>query len=428
MFRKQQPDVLVVGAGPVGLTAALALANRAISARIVDREWRTAGHSYALALHPRTLSLLDTLGVAEPLINASRRIDTMALYDGSSRRAEIDFSRLAAPFPFLAVLRQDLLEEQLETALGRRGIRVDWNREVSRLSPDESHVRATIEKLAPENLGYSVARTEWVVVRTSERPFSFVVGADGHASDVRRALGIAFEPVAAARHFAVFEFCTDTDLDDEVRVVLDDETTSVLWPLPEGMCRWSFELASYEVPADSRVKDRFVVELGARRFPVLDELDLSRLIAERAPWFTGNVGEVRWRMVVRFERRLAKRFGDGRMWLAGDAAHLSGPVGVQSMNVGMFEAYELATAVEGVLSGRDPASSLDSYGTHRREVWKDLLGLHGPLESGKETDPWIRRHAGRLLDVLPASEEHLAELAAQLGLSMPRTPTSVATP
>ncbi|MBF8301472.1 MAG: monooxygenase FAD-binding protein, partial [Acidobacteria bacterium] len=117
MFRHSDPEVLVVGAGPVGLVAALFLQQHGVRVEIVDTHQRTTQHSYALAIHPRTLRILDEAGLSEGLIGAGRKLTKVAYYEGRERRAEIDYSALASKHPYLLVIRQSLLERAAEEAL-----------------------------------------------------------------------------------------------------------------------------------------------------------------------------------------------------------------------------------------------------------------------------------------------------------------------
>ena len=117
MFRHADPEVLVVGAGPVGLVAALFLQQQGVRVEIVDMHQRTTQHSYALAIHPRTLRILDEAGLSEGLIGAGRKLTKVAYYEGRERRAEIDYSALASKHPYLLVIRQSLLERAPEEAL-----------------------------------------------------------------------------------------------------------------------------------------------------------------------------------------------------------------------------------------------------------------------------------------------------------------------
>ncbi|WP_456428532.1 FAD-dependent oxidoreductase [Rhodocaloribacter sp.] len=418
MFDREYPEVLVVGAGPVGQTAALTLARRGIRVAIVDREWRTGAHSYALALHPRSHALLDALGVLPGVLEQAYRVRTVGLYEGGIRRRELQISELGGDFSFISVLRQDALENLFEEALQDLGVKVRWNHQVMNLTPEGDHVTATVDHLEKSSFGYAIAHSEWIVLKSQTFDVPFVVGADGHQSFVRRTLGIDFREVAGPEYYAVFEFRTDADLGHEMRLVLEPETSSVLWPLPEGYCRWGFQLKDWEEPLPPREKDRVGVQIGRARYPELTEDQLRAFLRTRAPWFDGSIDEIRWRMVVRFDRRLAGAFGKHRIWLAGDAGHMTGPVGIQNMNVGLREAWNLANTLADVIEGKASPEKLAEYNDERLAEWRFLLGLEGGLEPGPDVEAWIRPYAGRLLSVLPASGADLAALARQLGFEV----------
>src|SRR6266542_217796 len=110
IMSERKTEVLVVGAGPTGLLTALLLAEAGIEVQIIDRKERTAAHSYACALHGKTLKLLHGLGLADSILERGRRVHTMAFYDGESRRGETRFSELGGEYPFLVVLPQSDLE------------------------------------------------------------------------------------------------------------------------------------------------------------------------------------------------------------------------------------------------------------------------------------------------------------------------------
>jgi 2-polyprenyl-6-methoxyphenol hydroxylase-like FAD-dependent oxidoreductase len=152
--------------------------------------------------------------------------------------------------------------------------------------------------------------------------------------------------------------------------------------------------------------------------PELDETVLQRFVGERAPWFRGSIDNLSWKTVVRFERRLASAWGRGRLWLTGDAAHLTGPVGIQSMNVGLAEANDLAEALARVLRERGDPQQLEKYGQRWTAEWRRLQGLEGGgLVPHPEADPWVAQHAPQLLTCLPAHGSDLSALAGQLRLS-----------
>ena len=170
MSRHPDPEVLVVGAGPVGLVAALFLQQHGVRVEIVDMQQRTTQQSYALAIHPRTLRILDEAGVSEGLIDAGRKLTKVAYYEGQERRAEIDYSALASKHPYLLVIRQSLLERAVEDALRQKKLKVRWGHQLQALTVDGATLRAEVAKLDQVASGYAVARSEWVVVRKRDDP------------------------------------------------------------------------------------------------------------------------------------------------------------------------------------------------------------------------------------------------------------------
>ncbi len=419
MFDKKKSDVLVVGAGPVGLFAALTLAKQGVSVTVVDKDWRTGAHSYALALHARSLRLLEEMGLRDEVRERAYPVCTIGLYDSATRRAEVRITAQDESQQPVMVMPQDVLEGVLERALRRAGVAVLWNHCVSRLVAGSEGVDVTIDKMSKESVGYGVAHTEWTIDQTYDARFPYVIGADGHRSMVRRSAGIEFPEVARALHYAVFECQLSEDLGHEMRLVLGPQTTDVLWPLPNNGCRWSFELLDCVVPVNTRTKNRLHIEIGGVRFPSLDESSFRALLAERAPWFDRAVQDIRWRLVVRFEQRLATSFGRGRVWLAGDAGHLAGPAGMQSMNVGLREARELAEAIADSLGRGSSSEQLEEYSRQRTREWNCLLGLEGQVTADDHVDRWVHQCGSRIVPCIPASCGELSELARQLRLRVP---------
>jgi 2-polyprenyl-6-methoxyphenol hydroxylase-like FAD-dependent oxidoreductase len=418
MFGKHKTDVLVVGAGPVGLYAALELAERGIGVEIIDGQWRTAAHSYALALHPGSLELLDGLGLAAELLEHGHRVDTVAFYDGGERRSEIKLSELPGKYPFVLVLPQQALEDALEQRLRDKHVNVHWSHRLAHLDAGGQQARAKIHKLIKEASGYAYATTGWVIDKTIDTRASFVIGADGLHSAVRRALDIDFAEMGERQFFGVFEFDAEMAAANELKVVLDEKTDNVLWPMRDNHFRWSFQLDdSWELVPQTRTKSRLIVQVGEDTFPFLSEDKLQELLTARAPWFDAEIGDITWSVAVRFEYRLAASFGRDNAWLAGDSAHVTAPVGVQSMNVGLREARDLAAAVDAVLNRNASREVLATYGRERRDEWRTLFGLDA-ARAGSGAAEWVRQRRDRIVPCIPASGDDLCRALQQIGIEL----------
>lgn len=408
-------DVLVVGAGPVGMVTAACLADRGVRVRIVEQGYRPASRSYALALHPGSLEILDQLGLVRELVDRGERVDTIAFYEREARRAQVDLARLEGKFPFVLVLAQSALEEILAKHLRARRLPVLWNRRGVDLRLGRDLATASLEKVTEESAGYVTLAVRSAVPIASEVRARFVIGADGYRSAVRRALDLDYEDAGGSQTFGVFELEAAWNAEREVRVVLDSASTNVLWPLRGERLRWSFELDGGG-PSAPRLKSRLLMQMGEEAFPFIAQELLEDLIAERAPWFTAQVRGVTWSVAVTFDRRLVPRFGRDNAWLVGDAAHLAAPVGVQSMNVGIREAHDLARRVHAILHDGAPRRLLEDYNEERLAEWRVLLGAGGRPGTTEETDDWVAANAARILSAIPASGKHLRQLAGQVGL------------
>jgi 2-polyprenyl-6-methoxyphenol hydroxylase-like FAD-dependent oxidoreductase len=272
-MREERTEVLVVGAGPVGLWSALLLAEAGVEVAIIDREQRTAARSYACALHPQTLRLFERLDLAAPLIEKGRRVPTIAFYDHESRRAEVSLAKTDKDFPFLLLLPQNAVESMLEERLKKAGVNVQWNHRLDDVQPETEGVTATVEELEGTSTGYIVPHWETVVKRRRPVRADFLVGADGHHSTVRHRLGIECQHVAGPFFFAAFEFESESQSENELRVVLDETSTNVLWKGGQSgfrSRRWTkrFAIMCCGLPKSGRrgFRPRSRASPGARRW------------------------------------------------------------------------------------------------------------------------------------------------------------------
>jgi 2-polyprenyl-6-methoxyphenol hydroxylase-like FAD-dependent oxidoreductase len=367
-------------------------------------------------LHPATLQLLDRFGLAQSALDRGNRVETVAFYDDADRKAELHLSKLDGDCPFLLILPQSALEELLEHRLRSAGVSVHWNHRFEELNQEEESVACVVEELEGTSTGYVVPHWETVVKRRAELHAQFLIGADGHNSMVRPRAGLEYKRFGQAEAFAAVEFETLEPTAPELRVVLNETCTNVLWPLAQHQCRWTFQMIRADPAGDFPEKDRWSARVSD---PTVDQRIrdyVEKIARQRAPWFTSTISKVNWCAEVSFERRIAAEFGKHRCWLVGDAAHQTGPVGVQSMNAGFAEAMGLTGALKKILREAGPMDSLKSYGVQSHKQWETLLALTGGPKPETGALAWVSQNSGRLLPCLPGYGPDLGSLAAQLGL------------
>jgi len=311
------PSVLVVGAGPVGLAAANRLARRGASVRIIDRNAARTELSKALAVNVRTLEHLERCGLSERLIAAGQRINRMRLFRGTEHLASIHLDRLPHRHNYLISLPQSETERILEEDLASLGISVERETPLTAFEADGETVRATLAPAAGEPTTVAA---------------DYLIGADGAHSTVRKALGVGFP---GGRHEFKWNLA-DVEIDGPYG---DDEVTMHLHPAHAML----------------------VIPMGRRRFRIVTTVPdaLSRLPMGRI------VGAPGWQTDFASSHRIVDSYGAGRVFLAGDAAHLHSPAGGRGMNLGIEDAT--------VLADRIVDGGLETYSDDRRRVGQSIV-------------------------------------------------------
>jgi 2-polyprenyl-6-methoxyphenol hydroxylase-like FAD-dependent oxidoreductase len=416
--RPVKTEVLVVGAGPVGLLVALLLRRQGIAVHVIDEAWRATARSYAAALHPSTLELFAELGIDISGIEATHRLSKIGFYDRDGKRAEALFDGISAEVPGPLIMPQNRLEALLEAELERCGVTVNWSHRLARLSLAGPQSEVAIDVLERTSSGYAYATTTVEIARSYVVHARYVLGADGNASVVRRQLGVKYRSVGPACEFDVFEFQSDNSTSDEMSVLFDGDTTNVLWTLPGGRQRWSFQVDAPNRPERDRVKSRLMLAIPGESTMRTSLTELSKYIEQRATWYKGQPGDIAWAGDVRFEPHLVDAFGRANVWLLGDAAHQTGPVGIQSMNVGLREAHQLATIVARASREGHSASAFADYEAARMTEWRKLLGLEPFVVARQGCDPWLSERLPKIIPCLPASGTSFSILASRLGFTV----------
>lgn len=344
-------DVLIAGAGPTGLTLAVCLERYGIRARVVDRLDGPSPLSRAIAVQARTLEVFDDLGFAETALARGMRVEAVNLVARNGRQARVSlggFAGLESHYPFILVLPQDATEALLTEQLTARGGRVEWGVEVENHRPVEG------EGAVEVSLRHQDGRQETVRAR-------WLVGCDGARSQVRKAAGIPFEGETYEDVCMLGDVRVSWPLrPGEVYLMPSKRGVMAAFPMPGGESR--FRLVTI-VPRD-------MAPPGELPTPTLEQL--QEVVSQLAP-VPLQLSEPRWTSGYRLHRRGVPRYRQGRVLLAGDAAHIHSPAGGQGMNTGIQDAYNLAWKLAFVLQGRAAAPLVDTYGAEREPVGRKLL-------------------------------------------------------
>ena len=347
-------QVLVVGAGPVGLVAACDLARRGIAVRVIDAADGSPSGSRAKGLQPRSLEVLDDLGVVGRIMASGRSRTPIRKYKAttvlgtSEVNPDAQEPSSSTPYTRTMLIPQWRVEEVLRERLGELGVIVEYGSQLVGLEQDGEFAHVTI---------HNAGGRETVSV-------PFVVGSDGASSDVRKLIGVGFLG----------------QTDETVRMLTGDVELSGLdrdfwhwWPSPDGKLLALCPLAS---------TDTFQIQIGvsADAAEEFSREEIQSLIDQRSGRTDIRVRRVVSQSVWRFNVRMVDRYRVGRVFLAGDSAHVHSPAGGLGMNTGIQDAYNLGWKIAHVLGGA-PEALLDTYEEERLPIAADILSLSSKLIS-----------------------------------------------
>lgn len=348
-------DVLIVGAGPTGLALGIDLARRGVDALVVERAERLFPGSRGKGIQPRTMEVLDDLGVLDAIRAAGDGYPVGMIWQDGRRVGEhqmFDPAEVTEDSPYNEpwMVPQWRTQEILHARLAELGAAVAFDREVVGTTQDEDGVTARFAAGASVRARY-------------------VVAADGGRSAVRRALGIGM---------------TGETVDPSPTLVADVRITGLdrdnwhLFP-PRGEGQDFLAICPLAGTEDFQV---------AARFPEGTSVDVSpdgvrKAVAARSHLAPEDVTEVRWASDFRPRAALADRFRDGRVFLAGDAAHVHSPAGGQGLNTSVQDAYNLGWKLGAVLRDGADAALLDTYEEERRPIAAAMLGLSTSVHRGQ---------------------------------------------
>lgn len=346
MEAKIRTDVVIVGAGPTGLSLACQFIRYGVDFVILEKREGVTPYSKAIGVHARTLEIYEQLGLARAAVERGTVAGRARLLAGGELRGEFDLSHIGeglSPYPYVLMLEQSKNEQLLYDYLLSRQRDVLWKTELESFSQTATGVAARVKR--------ADGASQIIEAR-------YLVGCDGAKSPVRHALGLSFEGSTFERTFYVADAqvrwkCSH----DAVTVSLSKETFVVFFPL-KGENRY-------------RIVGVFPEEFAKDEGDVLYE-EIEARIKEEAG-LDLDVHAVEWFSTYKVHTRHVSRFSEGRCFLAGDAAHIHSPAGAQGMNTGIQDSYNLAWKMALVLKGLAGAQLLDTYNEERLENAKNLL-------------------------------------------------------
>ncbi|WP_328395512.1 FAD-dependent oxidoreductase [Nocardia sp. NBC_00416] len=334
-------DVLIIGAGPVGLTAAVVLTQLGHDVVIVDSQAEGANTSRAAVVHSHTLELLEPYGVTPALVGRGLHTPDFTIRDRDQVLVAVPFDKLPTDYPYTLMISQADTEKFILQRLTELGVAVRRPVTVTTVVQDAELVTATLSD------------GEQIRAR-------YLIGADGLHSVVREQAGIGFTGGSYAESFSLADIRVSGGVpEDEVILYFSPAGLVVVAPLPDGMYR--IVATVDEAPHEP------------------DIAFLQKLLDERGPQaHPAVVEEVVWGSRFRVHHRIADSFRQGRILLAGDAAHVHSPAGGQGMNLGIEDAVAAGTVLSRVLRG-EPESLLDEHAATRRRNTETVLSTAGQL-------------------------------------------------
>jgi len=383
------PRVLVIGAGPVGLTMAAELLRYGVSVRIVDKTAQRTDKSKALVLWSRTLELLDRTGCSGSFVAAGHKVDAANIVAGNKPVGRVSFIDVKSPYPYALMLPQSETERLLEAHLSGQGVNIE--RQVELIGFTDTGTAVTITLRHADGRKEAV-ETEWLI------------GCDGAHSTVRHTLGLSFGGETLNSDW----------------ILADIHLSGMRLPASEMAAYWHEDgvLAVFPISAG---RYRVIADTGLSRgaHPADPTLAQVQAVVDRRGPGGLVVSDPIWLSAFRINERKVRDYRAGRVFVAGDAAHVHSPAGGQGMNTGMQDAFNLAWKLALVCRGTCGAEKLlDSYSAERSAVGDQVLAAAGRLTAlgvmKSHTAQTVRNLvAGFLLGLAPvrrAMADTLAEI------------------
>jgi 2-polyprenyl-6-methoxyphenol hydroxylase-like FAD-dependent oxidoreductase len=339
-------DVLIIGAGPTGLSLACQLVRYGIDFVIIDQKVGITTHSKAIGVQARTMEIYEQLGIAPQALDRGQIAGKIRILAGGKVRGEVDLSDMGqdlSPYPYLFVLEQNENEQLLVEYLRRHQKTVRWQTELEQFTQNESSVTTQVKT--------ADGASETIVAK-------YLVGCDGAKSPVRHALGLTFEGSTLERLYYVVDAQIDWEFSADAGYgCLSPDAINFFFPMA-GEKRYRI-VGTFPEGFDQNPNEILYDAIEQR---IREDTKLSL-----------ELSNIKWFSVYKVHTRGVNQFSVGRCFLAGDAAHIHSPAGGQGMNTGIQDAYNLAWKMAWVIKGNASESLLETYNEERLPNAQRLL-------------------------------------------------------
>lgn len=389
-------DVLIVGAGPVGLVMAIELARYGVAVRIVDKASERTDKSKALVLWSRTLELLARSGCSAGLVEAGYQVTSVNIVANGKRVAHFTLDQISTPYPYGLMLPQSETERVLDEFLNSLGVKVERPVEMTHFVTSPDKVASTLRHADGSE---ETVESAWLV------------GCDGAHSTIRHQLGMEFKGISSPIDWVLADIHLEgLERAPEINIIWHSDGVLVTFPIAADRYRIIADAGNVdEDAAPAEVTLEQVQAILDKRFP-------EKVRATHPVWLSS----------FRINERKIANYRAGRVFLAGDAAHVHSPAGGQGMNTGIQDACNLAWKLALVTRGACSEALLDSYSPERSPIAEAVLKVTGRITDMAtltgEMAQSIRNHVASLVLGLSPVRKLAAGITSEVSIGYPHSP------